>query len=185
MKDLDLKPFEQYTKEEQKSLLHHWWHYYGKSIYTFDELEKFLDLVDKNPEQIMHVATSNFIVGDMEKSPRPLSNEILLECIRQNRTSELFSALPKLESFNNAAMEHYNKMRGHLLKDIVKTYNNPEKSVPVSISIISPQGKTNEKETSMKPDSTREFIAKLAKHQKHIAKQKNGIKNRLPGGGHR
>lgn len=30
-----------------RELLMHWWHYYGKAIYTFEDLEKFSALIDK------------------------------------------------------------------------------------------------------------------------------------------
>ena len=39
-----------------KELLIHWWHYYGTTIYTFDELQKFERIIDKyGPDRVLEV----------------------------------------------------------------------------------------------------------------------------------
>ena len=48
MKELiEDKNWSEYTKDEQKELLEHWWVYYGKMLYTGEELEIFNDSYDK------------------------------------------------------------------------------------------------------------------------------------------
>ena len=67
-----------------KELLIHWWHYYGKHIYTLEELEKFINLIDeKGAEKVFELATLSFICED--GSP----TTILLN-IRQNTIEHLF-----------------------------------------------------------------------------------------------
>lgn len=43
---LELKNWNEYTIYEQKELLNHWWFYYGKMLYTAEELKRFNEMVD-------------------------------------------------------------------------------------------------------------------------------------------
>ena len=52
-----------------KGLLIHWWHYYGKHIYTLEELEKFINLIDeKGAEKVFELNTIDhlFEIADLE-----------------------------------------------------------------------------------------------------------------------
>ena len=40
----------------EKGLLIHWWHYYGKCIYTFAELKEFEKLAEANPNKVQLIA---------------------------------------------------------------------------------------------------------------------------------
>jgi hypothetical protein len=43
-----------------KRLLIHWWHYYGKVIYTFAELEEFEKVIDKyGADKVLDVAVAS------------------------------------------------------------------------------------------------------------------------------
>ena len=57
---MELKKWEEYTKEEQKELLNHWWHYYGKVMYTLEEWEQFNKLIDKDSDKILEMAIAGY-----------------------------------------------------------------------------------------------------------------------------
>lgn len=60
---LELKNWNEYTIYEQKELLNHWWFYYGKMLYTAEELKRFNEMVDQNPYQILSIAIISYING--------------------------------------------------------------------------------------------------------------------------
>ena len=96
-------------------LLVHWWHYYGKYIYTYGELQKFLELLKKDEEKILDVAVASYIIGDGPTT--------LLMAIRNNEVEKLFDALPNKSSFNSTELIDYNFLKDQFLKKIKDSYN--------------------------------------------------------------
>ena len=46
----------------EKGLLMHWWHYYGKVIYTLDELEKFEKIIDDyGVDKVLDAAVASYV----------------------------------------------------------------------------------------------------------------------------
>ena len=49
----------------EKGLLIHWWHYYGKVIYTLAELEEFEKVIDEyGANKVLDVAVASYVCGD-------------------------------------------------------------------------------------------------------------------------
>ena len=46
--NLDVKRFNEYTKDEQMEIMFHWWHYYGKLPLSFAEMDKFKKLMEED-----------------------------------------------------------------------------------------------------------------------------------------
>lgn len=45
----------------EKGLIIHWWHYYGKSIYTLAELEEFEKVIDEyGVDKVLDVAVVSY-----------------------------------------------------------------------------------------------------------------------------
>lgn len=98
-----------------KGLLIHWWHYYGKAIYTFDELERFERLIDKKGvDKILDVAVASFIVGDG-------SPTALLMAIRDNKAEELLNSLPDIDKFSEEDKKGYLHIKEEFVKIISST----------------------------------------------------------------
>lgn len=77
-----------------KELLMHWWHYYGKAIYTFEDLEKFSALIDKyGAEKISELVVASYISNDG-------SPTVLLFSIRHNQAENLLNTLPDVSAFS-------------------------------------------------------------------------------------
>lgn len=96
--------------EELKNLLVHWWQYYGNKIYTFDELEKFIAIIDEyGPERVMDVAVASYICGDG-------SPTMMLQSIRADKVSELFKQLPSPSKMNEEAQKQYHELRQSLIE---------------------------------------------------------------------
>lgn len=103
-------------KIDLKELLLHWWHYYGKLMYTLKELEDFEAIIDKKgAEKVFEAVVGSFLYGDG-------SNTILLLSIRKNQVDELFKSLPNIEEFSDDKVMEYNKVKEFLLAQIEKTY---------------------------------------------------------------
>lgn len=96
----------------EKGLLLHWWHYYGKSIYTLAELEEFEKVIDEyGAEKVFDVAIASYICGDG-------SPTVMLGSIRQGAVKELFDALPDVSKMEESEKEQYNAIRDELLQII-------------------------------------------------------------------
>lgn len=99
----------------EKPLLVHWWHYYGKGIYTFEELEKFDKIIDKyGAERVFDVAIASYICGDG-------SPTIMLKSIRNNCVKELFESLPSTSNMNETELEQYTAVRNSLVEQFTQT----------------------------------------------------------------
>ena len=101
-----------------KELLMHWWHYYGKAIYTFEDLEKFSALIDKyGAEKISELVVASYISNDG-------SPTVLLFAIRHNKVKNLMKTLPDVSAFSKNEKELYDVLKNSLEKEIETSYNN-------------------------------------------------------------
>lgn len=74
----------------EKGLLIHWWHYYGKVIYTLAELEEFEKVIDEyGADKVLDVAVASYVCGDG-------SPTIMLASIRKGTVKKLFESLPDI-----------------------------------------------------------------------------------------
>lgn len=97
---------------DKKGLLIHWWHYYGKCIYTFDELQKFEKIIeDYGEEKVLDVAVASYICGDG-------SPTLILNCIREDKVKEMFETLPKIEEMTEEEQQFHKKIKDTFLEII-------------------------------------------------------------------
>ena len=124
-KNIEIKEWKEYTDEEKKELLNHWWHYYGKVVYTFDEWEKFNELVDKNSNKMMELAVAGFIYG--------ITSQPLIAAMRKNQVDELLATLPNLNEIEDEEfIENYKEAKNLLISQLVGSYNQPEPDIPMN-----------------------------------------------------
>lgn len=99
----------------EKGLLIHWWHYYGKGIYTLAELEKFEEVIDKyGTDKILDVAVASYICGDG-------SPTIMLASIRNDAVKELVESLPDVSKMESKEKEQYEAVRDEFVQIISQT----------------------------------------------------------------
>ena len=99
----------------EKGLLIHWWHYYGKGIYTLAELEKFEEVIDEyGVEKVLDVAVASYICGDG-------SPTIMLASIRKDAVKELFESLPDISKMEGKEKEQYEAVRDEFVQIISQT----------------------------------------------------------------
>ena len=104
-----------YNMEITKGLLIHWWHHYGKFIYTLDELEEYEKVIDEyGKEKVLDAAIVSCICGD--GSPTNI-----LMSIRTDTVKELFESLPDVSTFDEEKKQIYNAMRDEFVRIISKT----------------------------------------------------------------
>lgn len=90
----------------EKGLLIHWWHYYGKVIYTLAELEEF--------EKVLDVAVASYVCGDG-------SPTIMLASIRKGTVKKLFESLPDISKMEKKEKEQYETVRDKFVQIISQT----------------------------------------------------------------
>ena len=99
----------------EKGLLIHWWHYYGKCIYTFAELKEFEKIIDDyGVEKVLDAAVASYVCGDG-------SPTIILMSIRKGAIKELFEALPDVLKMGEKEKEQYQMVREEFVQAISQT----------------------------------------------------------------
>ncbi|MBE6159119.1 MAG: hypothetical protein E7159_04780 [Firmicutes bacterium] len=119
---MQLKKWRNYTKEEKKEILFHWWHYYGKLPYTIEELNYFNDLLDKDVDKMFICALCSDIEG--------YSSQMLIRYMRQDKVQEYLNTMPRFESV--AEQSILERLSDVYLQELVGTLNNPEPDVPLT-----------------------------------------------------
>ena len=121
---MEIKEWDLYTQEEKKTILNHWWHYYGKLLYSLDELERFNKLLDTNCDDVFTTAICSYTRG--------YSSQILISAMRQGKVDELFKVLPDTITDDELRNRAYKALCNEFLSEVVGTLNNPEPSIPMS-----------------------------------------------------
>lgn len=99
----------------EKGLLIHWWHYYGKGIYTLAELEKFEEVIDEyGADRVLDVAVASYVCGDG-------SPTIMLASIRKDAVKELFESLPDVSKMEGKEKEQYEAVKNEFVQIISQT----------------------------------------------------------------
>ena len=119
---MEIKDWNEYTKEEQESLLMHYWSYYGSEIHTFDEVMKYNDLVKSNPKQIF-----DFVMFCMANDKNAQS--LLVNAMRLGNIDDLIKSL--VDCIPEDSEDYLNKSR-YSISILVQSYNNPQPSIPFS-----------------------------------------------------
>ena len=120
---MELKKWEEYTKEEQKEFLNDWWHYYGKVIYTLEEWEQFNKLIDKDSDKILEMAIAGYSKG--------ITSEPLIFAMRENKIEELFKTFPNLKEIKDEKFKEAHKvLKNSLILELVTTYKQTVEIIP-------------------------------------------------------
>ena len=125
---MEIKKWNEYTNEEKSCLLLHWWHYYGKLLYTFAELEQFEALVRENPDRIFHIAVMSYYFN--------FGSQILLESMRRKQLDGLFATIPDYENADDSFKKINEGIENSFINEIVTTYNNPEQNALMAVDIV-------------------------------------------------
>ena len=120
---MEKKRFSEYSREEKEVLLMHWWHYYGKMLITFAEMEKFHDLVREDSNLIKDVAIVSYILG--------YSSQGIIKAMRTNDLDNYFEGIRKFVS-SSQYMAIKEETEDMFFGQLIETYNKPEPSVPMS-----------------------------------------------------
>ncbi len=119
-------------ENKKKSLMIHWFHYYGKSIYTFGELEQFTDLLDTDMDSVVTYAMMLYLEN---KGPSSL-----LEQLRANRLDSILEVSRDHNNSSNEQVQHdINMYRNIFFETINETFEKPLPSVPMDPKVMSKQ----------------------------------------------
>ena len=118
---MELKDWNDYTPEEKEALLRHLFIYYGKYVYSLEELEMFEALIKEAPDKIFEIFLHSYVI---KKNGQP----IILEALRKN-DKPLINLKAEIKKYNEEDIEEYKKF---FLTKIVNTFNNKAPSIPLS-----------------------------------------------------
>lgn len=121
---MQIKEWNEYTGDEKSSLLTHWFHYYGKLLYTLDELEKFQDLTKKDSNKMFSAAVACYISGG--------NSSLLLTGLRQDGEKFIDVAGNRGGDLRDKNEEEYEAIASSFIEEIVTTYNNPKPDIPLT-----------------------------------------------------
>lgn len=124
---MEIKAYKDYTDEEKKILLGHWFNYYGKKIYTSEELHNFTVATEEYPGLLFEIAAMLYY-NEVGSTP-------LLDAMRGNK-SELVTLFMKAKETTDEEKEQF---RNGFINEVVNTYNNPEPSIPLESSELKRQ----------------------------------------------
>ena len=127
---MELKKYEEYTEEEKIELLNHWFIYYGKVLFTLEELDVVQALIKKNPDRIFDYIMTGYIVGD------DISPTVLLSAIENGNVKTFLDTIPHKKNLNKKTQESYDHVLNYLLSKFVESYNNPEPPVAMDVEVI-------------------------------------------------
>lgn len=128
---MEVKKFSEYSEEEKSQLLNHLWHYYGKHVYSLEDLTNYNQIVKSNSDKLFDLAVFTSFSGFNFQT-------IVLTAMRGNNLHTLFSKLPTFEEGTPEKREH-DLFASKLLCEVVSNYNNPEPDVPMSDEEIKEQ----------------------------------------------
>ena len=116
----------------RKTLLNHWFHYYGHVPYTFEELNIFEKLLNEQEDKIrMYIL---FAALGPKINNRVATTEYLIAAIRDKSLDKLLNNLKTFESIKDKEeLEYLLGIEEQLLEEYEQTYINPE--VPNYIDI--------------------------------------------------
>lgn len=118
---MELKDWNDYTPEEKEALLRHLFIYYGKYVYSLEELEMFDALIKEAPDKIFEIFLHSNVI---KKNGQP----IILEALRKN-DKPLINLKAEIKKYKEEDIEEYKKF---FLTKIVNTFNNKAPSIPLS-----------------------------------------------------
>lgn len=118
---MELKDWNDYTPEEKEALLRHLFIYYGKYVYSLEELEMFEALIKEAPDKIFEIFLHSNVI---KKNGQP----IILEALRKN-DKPLINLKAEIKKYKEEDIEEYKKF---FLTEIVNTFNNKAPSIPLS-----------------------------------------------------
>lgn len=111
---MTIERFNNLPFETKKNLMLHWWHYYGKAIYSLKELEDFCELLDTNFEQVL-----NFAIFCYSQNQGPT---ILLQLIMQNKVEETFQKVEDiLKTMDQELKNTHEELKKAFITEIVST----------------------------------------------------------------
>lgn len=116
---MKVQKFDKYTNEEKKAILKHLWSFYGEKEYSSSDLEKYNELIEKNPDKLFEFAVFMFMSNLNFQT-------IVLNCLNDDFISMLLAMLPKIDDGSNFSLQ-YDTASLSMLSDVVDTYNNLEK----------------------------------------------------------
>lgn len=119
---MEIKNWNEYSESEKQALLKHLFTYYGKMIFSLEELEMYSYLTSRIPDSLFKIFVSSYFVGENGQT-------VILEVLRNEQEKQVAALKKKIDNYNDEELKEY---ENEFLAEIVKTYNTPEAPVPLS-----------------------------------------------------
>lgn len=110
---MEIKKFNEYTPEEQKELLIHWFVYYGKELFTQEDLKMFEGFIKTNAPELFTMAVVRYVSTVQGGFSFPLA------CMRQGNLNLLFEELPHFPLLETEVFSIFEQL---VVTELVTTY---------------------------------------------------------------
>ena len=127
--DKKKKTWETISPEEKRSLLNHWFYYYGGTVMTLKEMDDFNTLATQRPDDIFrHIVT-------ISAFNHTIQSNLLLQCMQKGTLDELFGYSITPDQIVPGKEQEFEDYRSMIFDEILGTFVNPEPAVPMDIVI--------------------------------------------------
>ena len=112
---MSIEEFDTLNFDEKECLMLHWWHYYGKTMYSLRDLENYREALSNYIDKIIEAAVIFYMRG--------IGPEIVARFIFVNKIEVLLNRLPKIEEFTRDEMQIYLQAKQAFINEIIRTSN--------------------------------------------------------------
>lgn len=114
---MELKKYDEYSDEEKRELLFHWWHYYGKTVCSLGVMRRFTQMVYDDVDEMFKIGLFSFVVGNNGKD--------FIEAIKSGRVYEYRDMVKRVSSNGENHFDNEEK-RDEFIKLLVSSFEKNE-----------------------------------------------------------
>lgn len=122
---MKIKKLSEYTDDEIREILTFWFNYYGKKVYSFDELEKFRTIINSYGKTMFGAAVLLYKKG--------LGPTVVLDAIR----GDMKVLEENINELNTISAKDLHDLSSSFIREVVSSYNAGEKSTMPKEEILS------------------------------------------------
>ena len=110
-----------------KKILVHWFHHYGTDIYTIEELNSFLKIIEKNKEKLLYLI---YLCRESNLN----ANSFILQIIRLKKEKEISNIITNIELItNNEYKDIFLNEVDKMKNELIKSYKDSEENIHIYV----------------------------------------------------
>lgn len=114
---MELKKYNEYSDEEKRELLFHWWHYYGKTVCSLGVMRRFTQMVYDDVDEMFKIGLFSFMNGNNGKD--------FIEAIKSGRVYEYRDMVSRVSANSENNFDNEEK-RDEFIELLVSSFEKNE-----------------------------------------------------------